>query len=343
MALLNQINTEEVSWPLSAPIPFESFMRYCLYDACSGYYFQDRSKIFGRNGDYFTSPSMHHVFARCLSQFLFTCFDQMGKPCPFHVCELGSGDGRLAKDILSYVNRDFQELSRAIDYVEIDVDRGELPERIKGVVFSNEFFDSLPVHRGLVDNEEFKEVYVHKKKNGFEESFGPISDLRIVTYLEKGFPRFENNWIYEVNLHMLEILKHINEKMEKGFILTIDYGYTLQEYDSVPRPNGTLVCYHQHQIDTNPYKYIGEKDLTCHIHWGILEKAGANLGWRSQQVTTQRNFLVRNGLEEHLLNEENIGRTFSECLESRLGLKQLLLPGGISDTLGVLVQEVRCF
>ncbi len=317
-------------------------MSYCLYDPISGYYFGNRSKIFGRQGDYLTSSHTNELFAHCLAQFFSTCFDQLGQPAPFHVCELGAGDGRLARDVLNYVNEALPALSRAIDYVEIDVDRGDLPEQIQGVVFSNEFFDSLPVHRVFFAKGELREAYVSQNDTGFEEIPGTLSDPRISTYLREAFPRLENNWIYEVNLRMLEVLEQLDQRMERGIVMTIDYGYTVDEYESMPRPDGTLVCYHRHQIGTNPYQLPGEQDMTCHIHWDMLERKGRALGWRSQSLITQRDFLMRNGLAKHLRGEEVTGLPSSDRWEERLGLKRLLYPGGVSDTLGVLVQEVRC-
>ena len=47
------------------------------------------------------------------------------------------------------------------------------------------------------------------------------------------------------------------------------------------------------------------------------------------------------GLEARLLEEERRGILRAERVEDRLGIKALLAPGGISDTLKVQVQAVR--
>ena len=48
--------------------------------------------------------------------------------------ELGAGRGEMA------------EAFAGVQYVPVEWGRGELPERITGLVFANEFFDALPVH-----------------------------------------------------------------------------------------------------------------------------------------------------------------------------------------------------
>ncbi len=342
MPLFAKLTTQPVSLPLAAPVSFERFMGYCLYDPASGYYFGERQKVFGRSGDYFTSPHTHDVFARCLAQYFSTCFSRLGKPSPFHVCELGSGDGRLAAKVLSCVDTAFPELSGDIEYVEIDVDRGDLPQRIQGVVFSNEFFDSLPVHRVCLSDGELREVYVRQKGTRLEEVPGPLSDSRLANYLEEAFPRLREDWIYEVNLRMLDVVEQLDQRIGMGMILTIDYGYTAAEYEAMPRPDGTLACYYRHQVGNDPYRRVGEQDMTCHIHWDMLRGKGQALGWKNHPMIPQRDFLMRTGLKGHLLGEEAAGLLSSDRLEERLALKSLLYPGGVSDTLQVLVQEVRC-
>ena len=130
-----------------------------------GYYHREREKIFGRKGDYYTSPHTHECFAHCLAEEIQHWFCVLGEPARFHVCELGSGDGRLASQILEYINDNHQDLGKCLDYIEVDIDRGALPEDITGVVFSNQFFDALPVRQFTMKNQTILEKKVSLSKN----------------------------------------------------------------------------------------------------------------------------------------------------------------------------------
>jgi SAM-dependent MidA family methyltransferase len=110
----------------------------------------------------------------------------------------------------------------------------------------------------------------------------------------------------------------------------------------MPRPAGTLACYRRHQVSYDPYHDPGKQDMTCHVPWEMLIRAGRAMGWRDQELAAQRDFLMRTGLAERLLREESRGLFSADRLDERLKIKELLYPGGLSDTLQVLVQEVRC-
>ena len=91
----------------------------------------------------------------------------------------------------------------------------------------------------------------------------------------------------------------------------------------------------------DPYLNLGRQDITSHVNFEVMEQTGSQLGWKSEPLRTQRRFLLEWGLEERLMEEEAQGLLNSERTEERLGLKTLLAPGGISDTMKVLVQHVR--
>jgi SAM-dependent MidA family methyltransferase len=266
---------------------------------------------------------------------------RLGCPDPFQLVELGSGEGVLAGDILKVMAETHPGVRQRARYIPIEVESGQLPESICGVVFSNEFFDALPVHRVRVRTSELKEVYVVSEGSHFEEIEGDISDPRIRSYMQSGFETWKEGWSYEVNLRMLEVLSDLDRRIRKGAVITVDYGYDWAEYDSVERSEGTLLCYHQHEANTNPYQRIGEQDITAHVNFEVMRRSCARRGWKSQALKTQREFLFEWGLEKRLLEEEPRLLWNADHLEERLDMKRLLLPGGISDALKVLVQEVR--
>ncbi len=315
-------------------------MEKCLYDPEFGYY-RRGWQVVGRSGDYITSPHIHRLFAELLVT-AFCSYDlRLGRPDPFHLVELGAGEGVLAKDLLQTLEQEHPDLHRRTSYVAVEVASGELPTAFHGVVFSNEFFDALPVHRVRVASSGLVEIYVVSEGDRFREVEGELSDPRIRSFMELGFPCWREGWCYEVNLRMLEVLADLDQHLAKGAVITIDYGFDRAEYDAVERSEGTLLCYFRHQVRADPYRRVGEQDMTAHVNFEVMKRFGEARNWKNLPLKTQRKFLVDWGLEEKLLEEESRGLLATDRLEDRLAMKTLLIPGGISDTLKVQIQEVR--
>ena len=262
-------------------------------------------KIFGPDGDYYTSPYIHRIFADALADAFAVYFDRLGQPNPFHLVELGAGEGRLGRGILDRFESDHPKVFDQVQYSPLEIQQGDLPEEILGVVFSNEFFDALPVHRVRVHGSEVREIYVQINE-GITEAEDEISDPRILDYMRSGFQEWRDGYQYEVNLRMVDLLEKLNQRIRSAFVITIDYGYDWAEYDAVERVAGTLMCYRRHQTVTNPYIRIGQQDMTSHVNFEMMQKTGERLGWE-QTLKTQREFLLEWGLEERLLEEERLG------------------------------------
>ena len=323
----------------SRRVTFERFMDFCLYDPVHGYY-SSKEKNFGPDGDYYTSPYTHPFFAQSLAEALASYFKALGQPRPFDLVELGAGKGILGRDVLAYLKRAHPTVFDHLQYHAVEIQSPGLPSTIQGVVFSNEFFDALPVHRVRVRGSGIREIYV-RGSGEVSEMEGKVSNPRIVDYMKSGFRRWKDGCEYEVNLRMVEMLHELESRIECGFLLTIDYGYEWEDYEVGDREAGTLMCYHRHQAVTDPYFNIGQQDITAHVNFDIMKEVGTQLGWVNQPLKTQRRFLMDWGLEEKLLEEERYGWLNPRRIDERLQLKTLLSPGGISDTMKVLVQGIR--
>ena len=69
------------------------------------------------------------------------------------------------------------------------------------------------------------------------------------------------------------------ERLERGAVLLIDYGFGESEYYHSQRHMGTLVCHHQHRVDHDPLVRLGEKDITAHVNFtGIALAAQDSFG-----------------------------------------------------------------
>src|SRR5262249_27581808 len=137
----------------------------------------------------------------------------------------------------------------------------ELPQNLTGCVFSNEFFDALPVHRIVRRQGALREIYVTEE---FTEIEGALQ-VELDAPIQEGVRT-------EINVDARAWMRRIAASLDRGYHLAIDYGYLGQEFYA--RPNGTLMCYWKHQAIENPYVRIGEQDITTHVNFSELIEAG---------------------------------------------------------------------
>ena len=146
----------------------------------------------------------------------------------------------------------------------------------------------------------------------------------------------------EVNLQALQWMKTVACVMERGVVITIDYGHTAQDLYNAERSDGTLLCYYSQLTSEDPYQRVGEQDMTAHVDFSSLALAGEDHGLRVTGFTNQMSFLMGLGVEEmiaglepespafraaiHLLRPEGMGRTFKVLVQHK-GLEQPDLDG----------------
>ena len=110
---------------LGAPITLAEYMKRCLRDETYGYYTnppQDRDdfdddidmdmdesnseeqgrghRLIGQAGDFTTAPEISQIFGECLTIWLLTQYEALGRPSKIQLVELGPGRGTLMADIL---------------------------------------------------------------------------------------------------------------------------------------------------------------------------------------------------------------------------------------------------
>ncbi|BCB96117.1 SAM-dependent methyltransferase [Dissulfurispira thermophila] len=341
------------------PINFETFMEMTLYYPCLGYYTKDSAKI-GRTGDFYTSPHLHSIFGAMIGKQMMEMWELIGRPEIFHVVEMGAGMGYLAKDMLEYLSgsksndkrqKDIFEhlkytivelnlavktkqqelLSEFMDKVNWISNLNEL-ESVTGCFLSNELLDAFPVRLVEMDN-EIKEIYVSLNGDDFVEIKMPCT-REVEEYFREFGIELPKGFRTEANLKIKSWLKEVSNKLFKGFVLTIDYGYPAEDYYIEDRNRGTLLCYHQHQINENPYQNIGEQDLTAHVNFSSLKKWGDELGLKTIGFCPQGTYLVSLGIDEVINEIYGDSPDFFEIAK----IKGLILPQGMGESHKVMVQ-----
>jgi SAM-dependent MidA family methyltransferase len=284
------------------PIPFRDFMEMALYEEGLGY-FTSGEHIIGKKGDFFTSPYISPAFGAMVAKQILEFREQIEDN--FTIVEYGAGGGLLCHDILLYLkSRGISNLRYVIierspylrklsqKYLPRDIvylDNIEMLGSFRGCVISNELLDNFPVHRIIVNEDQMTEVYVDYR-DGFKEILRPVSeDLR--QYLDPEIFNLPDGCCAEICQDAAFWFQEISRFMEKGYILTIDYGYHADELLQSPRSGGTLRCYYKHRMHADPYIHIGKQDITADVNFSLISCMGFRNGFEFAGYVNQSRFL----------------------------------------------------
>lgn len=325
-------------------VSFRDFMAMALYHPGLGYYTGEREKI-GRTGDYLTSPEISPLFGAMLGRQLREMWERMDRPSAFEAVEAGAGTGVLARDMLSWAQRAAPEFAAALRYTIVEVSprlterqrerlgaegldaewRTELPDSVIGVILSNELLDAMPVHRVAVKDGVLREVYVTWDGSSLaEELQDPAPEVR--TYFRVlGILPGEGCYA-EVNPAAVEWVASAAGAIERGFLLTLDYGYEAVELYAPWRTDGTLMCFHRHTAGNDPYVRIGRQDITSHVDFTSIRRATEAAGMTTLGLLSQSQFLANLGISEALGNRDT---DLEEYMARRRAVMELLDPGGL--------------
>jgi SAM-dependent MidA family methyltransferase len=346
-------------------ITFAEYMELVLYHPRHGYYASNAERI-GKSGDFLTSPHLASDFGEMLAIQLHQFWQILGSPQVFNLIEMGAGQGLLAAQILTYSQQTYPEFFQTIDYIIIEkspamiaiqqarltslpvswCEWSEIDDNsIVGCFLSNELIDALPVHQVVCAEDRLQEIYVTigDDDRAFMETIDYLSTDRLEKYWQLNDINFFNGkyaegYRTEVNLAGLDWLETIDRKLHRGYILSIDYGYTADRYYNQMRSQGTLQCYYKHAHHNDPYINIGNQDLTTHVDFTSLQRHGDRLGLATVGFTQQGLFLMALGLGDRIAAISAGGGDVRSLLTRRQNLHQLIDPMGLGK-FGVLMQS----
>jgi len=177
----------------------------------------------------------------------------------------------------------------------------------------------------------------------FIEVIGEVSSEKIAEYfdllgIDFAQSGYADGYRSEINLAAVDWLSIVADRLKRGYLLTIDYGYPANRYYNPRRSQGTLQCYYQHRHHDNPYINIGRQDITAHVDFTALEKWGDRSRLQKVGFTQQGLFLMALGLGLRIANLSHQQQPISQMLQQRDALHQLLDPMGLGG-FGVLVQS----
>lgn len=352
--LLSEIIIERIK--KEGPISFRDFMEMALYYPELGYYNSAQNKI-GSDGDFYTSANLTADFGAMIGRQIEEMWQNLEKK-PFKIIEYGAGTGLLCHDILDYLENNiplYENLTYCI--IEKSTSMREIQKKhlrkkvnwynsikdipqINGFVLSNELIDNFSVHQVIME-EQLKEVFVDYKE-GFIEILKPAK-TELIQYFETLKVHLPEGFRTEVNLEAVSWIKQVSQSLQKGYVITIDYGSLSAELYNNRRSFGTLLCYYKHHKNDNPYQFIGQQDITTHINFSAISHWGLEYGIESCGIVNQAEFLLALGIKEYqnsILNNNpnNVALAMQESLinyrllmDMGMKFKVLIQQKGVSE------------
>lgn len=336
-------------------ITFAEYMSLALYAPELGYYVNNCEKL-GPGGDFVTAPEISPLFSRCLAEQCDRVLQSLGGG---DILELGAGTGRMAAEILTELERRqnlpthyfILELSAELKARQQDtlsrhcpalVDRvrwlDSLPEiPLTGVILANEVVDAMPVHLFRLEGEQaFERVVVWRdgqfawelvpaQMPALKQALDHIQSLLPAQTLAQGYES-------EVSLYAPAWIASLQEILARGMLFVIDYGFVEAEYYHPERGEGTLMCHYRHRAHPDPLTLTGQQDITAHVNFSQIAKAGVEAGFSLAGFTTQGHFLVGSGILSQLEQRQDVLQRFAQNQQ----VKQLLLPHEMGEFFKVL-------
>jgi SAM-dependent MidA family methyltransferase len=354
---LHQIIAEEIR--VQGPLTFARFMELCLYHPRYGYYASGRA-CRGREGDYYTSPTVHPIFGALIAKQMVQMWRIMGGST-FDIVEMGGGEGYLCVDILDYLQCYEPQFYNILCYHMMEIspvvierqkellsDHSEKvawrqPDQMReldmrGCFISNELVDAFPVHRVVQEGGELKEIFVDLDNGVLKEIIGDPSTPDLEAYFQRLGITLAEGQGAEVNLEARRWLQGVAKGLERGFMVTIDYGYPARELFNSLRRDGTFLCYRDHRVHADPYSNPGLQDMTAHVDFTSLVEWGEEYGLQLTGLVPQYRFLLALGILDEVARLGGKEEGW-EGMAERLTLKNLILPGGMGETFKVLIQH----
>ena len=135
------------------------------------------------------------------------------------------------------------------------------------------------------------------------------SDLRPPVEIEG-----QHDYLTEIHPQAEGFIATLSERLVRGAMLFVDYGFAEREYYHAQRSMGTLMCHHGHLADPDPLAAVGCKDITTHINFTGVALAAQNAGAEVLGYTTQGRFLLNCGLLAQLENTSLAQRAHAQKL-----------------------------
>jgi len=340
-------------------LPFDQFMQAALYEPELGYY--ETSKVFGRQGDFVTAAQMGPWLSLGLLDLLVWGWQQLGAPNEWHLVEQGGGEGALLATLAGHLQQlelpapklwsversagmrrrqqqRYAEAGLLVTQVPVLAD---LPLLHDAILFSNELPDAFPVRCFAWRDGEMLERGVAVAGDTFawvERTLAPLERPAIDPALMAAWPE---GYISEWSPRLADWQAQLAAKIERGLIVTVDYGYNQREFYRSGRGEGTLLAHLGHRTSDDLLSDPGSRDLTAHVDFSALLAAGECCRLEGVLFCTQGAWLAQSpsvSATAQSFAMQGGAAAIAHLAEA----KRLMLPFGMGEIFKLLVQSRGC-
>ncbi len=290
------------------PMRLDRYMALALTHPDHGYY--TSQDPLGAGGDFITAPEISQMFGELVGLWMADMWHRMGQPADVIIAEAGPGRGTLMADALRAIRRAAPALAaRPVWLIEAspalkkvqetalgDADihwtdgSDPLPRTSPMLLVANEFLDALPVRQIIMRDGELREHAVDIVDNALT-----MVDAPLAAAVPDGLPLLNEGEIVEIGPGREDWVEavafHIAEN--GGAALLIDYGH------EATAPGDTVQAMKKHAYHPVLEK-PGTADLTAHVDFAAVARAGWRDGTSVFGPIGQRQFLLRLGMEARL-------------------------------------------
>ena len=313
-------------------ITLDKFISRALYDKSKGYYM--KKNPIGKKGDFITAPNISIMFSEILAIWTVAFWEKLKTPKKINIVDLGGGNGEMICQILKSIKifNNFKSCAKFYifekspflkkvqkkkiqDNQVVWIDNLKKISNNPTIFIANEFFDAFPIKQ-FTKNKNWYEKFVYSKKNKLQFIDIKIKKSKIENMLGQKISK--NNKFIEFSPSALKILNIISKKVKKynGGILIIDYGYNKKSMFN------TLQSVKNHK-KINIFKEIYKSDITHMLNFNFYKKKIKNMKLGSIKFTTQRQFLLKMGIQERAdIISKNL--SFSQKVDIYYRLKRLI-------------------
>ena len=336
-------------------LPFDVFMRDALYAPEYGYY--ESAEVFGAPGDFVTGPDIGPWLALALADLICWGWQRMGSPADWSLIEQGGGSGRLMCEIMKSLDRTGCSLPARMTGVEASghmrrrqhilyqhegmnvlqaSSLAELNACENTIYFCNELPDAFPVRCFAWHQQLMFERGVGWNGEHFAWSERSLEDPPEIdsAYMQEWPDGYRSEW----NPSLLFWQKDLAACMQRGYVFCVDYGYAASEYYRPDRREGTLLAHLRHQALDDVLTGPGGRDMTAHVDFTALNRAGKEAGLNTDCWMTQGAWLAQSPSVQTYLQQMAVS-TDVKSMQAMAGVKRMLMPQGTGELFKLNIQS----
>ncbi|MDX8391226.1 MAG: SAM-dependent methyltransferase [Mariprofundaceae bacterium] len=341
-------------------LTFASFMQQALYTPDLGYY--ESAKVFGKDGDFVTGVDVGPWLALGMADLVVWGWRQLGSPETWTVIEQGGGEGRLLCDVLKILRDNSIPLPtrviaveksapmrarQALAYADSGMDvvqvasLADVSAEENALFFCNELPDAFPVRcfsrRGGVMRERGVGLNAAGDFAWQEREFDDVAEVDMPSIDADFMHAWPDGYISEWNPQLGAWQADVGRAMQRGFVFCVDYGYAQSEYYRPQRIEGTLLAHLQHQVTPDVLSDPGSRDITAHVDFTALGRAGMTAGLTMNCWMAQGAWLAQSpSVQAHIQQIVAQGSDKNTALLAEA--KRMLMPQGMGDLFKISIQ-----